>query len=44
MSDYQLSHNLGSYNVLLETNYDLWAKMGILGPLPTLYEPIGLQT
>ena len=36
MSNYRLSHNLGSHNVLLETNYDLWAKIKILGPLPTL--------
>ena len=44
MSDYRLSQNLGSYNVLLETNYDLWAKIKILGPLPTLCEPIGSHT
>ena len=44
MSDYRPSHNLGCHNVLLETNYDLWAKIEILGPLPTLYEPTGLHT
>ena len=38
-SDYRSSHNLGSHNILLETNYDLWATMEILGPLPTLCEP-----
>ena len=27
MSDYRPSHNLGSHNVLLETNYDMWAKI-----------------
>ena len=34
----------GSHDVLLETNYDLWAKIEILGPLPTLCEPTGSYT
>ena len=43
-SDYRYSHNLGGHNVLLKTNYDLWAKIEILGPLPTLCEPIRSHT
>ena len=36
--------DLGNHNVLLETNYDLWAWINYLGPLPTSNEPTGSHT
>ena len=36
--------DLGNLNVLLETNYDLWAWINYLGSLPTSNEPTGSHT
>ena len=32
---------MGSHNVLLETNYDLWAIIRVMGPLPYLINLTG---
>ena len=36
--------DLGNHNVLLETNYDLWAWTNYLGSLPTSNKPTGSHT